>query len=109
MICKINSSNQNPHFCGTTIIKKEGGSFLTKEIQKAADCSRPMGFINTRLDGYSIVVVSDVFEKDEAIFLRELRERNLDYVNSTKILNYKNYTITELKKWVKIAAKAGLL
>lgn len=109
MISSIKTNKPKTHFCGTTIIKAEGGSFLTKEIQKAADNSRPMGFINTRLDGYSMVVVADVFEKEEEKFLKELKEKNIEFINSTKVLNYKNYTFKELKKMVKTVAQIGLL
>ena len=108
MINKITAANRKTNFCGTTIIKQEGGSFLTKEIMDVSSSSRP-GLINTRLDGYSMVIVADAFKKEERKFLKHLDGLNIPYVNSTKHLNYKLYDLPELKEMAKILAKTGLI
>lgn len=95
-------------FCGTTIIKKEGGDILDKEITKAVNHST-MGLSNTRMNGYSLVVVSDVFEKEEQNFLKSLRGKSIEYVNSTKVLNWKNLSRDNLIKLIENIAKANLL
>ena len=86
MIRAINNLNAKPSFRGTTIVKKEGSDFLTKEIIKASDYSRP-GAILPYINGYNLVIVSNVFEKEEQNFLKHLKSLNIDYVNSSKVLN----------------------
>ena len=108
MINKITAANSKTYFGGTTILKKEGGEFLTKEIQDVTNSSRP-GLINTRLDGYSMIVVADAFKKEERRFLKHLDELNIPYVNSTKHLNYKLYCLPELKEMAKPLAITGLI
>lgn len=108
MINKINSNAQRRSFTGTTIVEQEGGAILTKEIMKAANNSTG-GLINTRLDGYSIVIVADVFKKEENNFLSQLDKKGLTYINSSKVLNYKLYDFNQLKNIVKTIAKTGLL
>lgn len=107
MITKI-QSNKAPNFSGTTIIKQEGGLILTKEIINAVDSSTH-GFCTTRLGGYSLVVVSDVFKKEESNFLKSLKEKGFEYVNFSKIFNYKESSIKELLKLVENIKKIGLL
>ena len=104
MITAINKNN----FCGTTIVKKEGGDILTKEIMYAANNSTK-GFSNTRMNGYSLFVVSDVFEKEEQNFLKSLRKQGIEYVNSTKILDWKNLSRDDLIKLIGNIAKTNLL
>ena len=70
--------------------------------------SRP-GLINTRLDGYSMIIVADVFKKEEEKFLKHLDELNIPYVNSTKHLDYKLYSFDKLKALIKTIAKTGLI
>lgn len=108
MISSINCCNPKPHFCGTTIIKKEGGDFLTREIIEASNMSRP-GFINTRLDGYSIVTVSNIFAKAENNFLKSLREKNIPHAYFSKVLNHKLFSIEELKQLIKKIAELNLI
>lgn len=108
MISKITVANQKINFRGTTILKQEGGSFLTKEIMDVSNRSRP-GLIKTRLDGYSMVIVADVFEKEEREFLNHLKKLNIPYVNSTKHLDYRLYDYDQLKEMAKTLAKIGLI
>lgn len=105
MITKINN---NINFKGTTIIKKEGGSVLTKEIVQASNESRP-GYINTRLNGLSIISVSNVFEKEEKNYHKYLKEQGLDFIFSTKILNNKLHPLPELTKLATTLVKTKLL
>ena len=104
MINKITSANQKINFRGTTIIKQEGGSFLTNEIMDATNMSRP-GLLSTRLDGYSMVIVADVFKKEEKNFLKHLDELKIPYVNSSKHLDYRLYSFDQLKEMVKALEK----
>ena len=108
MINKITAANSKTNFRGTTILKKEGGEFLTKEIMDATSMSRP-GLLNTRLDGYSMVIVADVFKKEESNFLKHLDEMGIPYVNSSKHLDYRLYSLPELKAMAKTLAKTGLI
>lgn len=108
MINKITAANSKTNFRGTTIIKKEGGEFLTKEIMDVSNRSRP-GLLRTRLDGYSMVIVADVFKKEERKFLKHLDKLNIPYVNSTKHLDYRFYSVDQLKDMVKTIAKINLI
>lgn len=102
----ISAINSKTHFTGTTIIKGEGSSILTREIHAAADNSRP-GYINTRLDGFTVVAVADVFEKEEADFLKGLRGKRLKYANFSQSLDYNS--IADIKLLIKNLVKSGLL
>lgn len=108
MIKTISYAHKNINFKGTTIIKGEGGDVLTREIVNAADNSTN-GFINTRLNGYSIIVVSDVFEKAEQNYLKYLKKRGLEYIHSTKVIDCKSKTMENLLKIVQNILKKGLL
>lgn len=105
MINKIKSTNQNIKFKGTTIIKQEGGSILNKNIMNAVNSSS-LGYTNTRLDGYSVVIVADVFKKEEQNFLKELDKKKLTYVNFTEVFNYK---LSSVKELIKTITKTGLI
>lgn len=108
MITRVNSTNTKINFGGTTIIKKEGGSFLNKEIIKAVHEST-LGLCETRLNGYSLVVVSDVFNKEEANFLSSLREKNIPHVNFSKVFDRKTHSLEEIKEMIRTIAKTGLI
>ena len=101
-------ANQKINFGGTTIIKGEGGSILNKEILKAVNYSTN-GYSNTRLNGYSMIVVADVFEKEEAAFLKGLRKNKIPYVNFSNFFNYKTSSIEELMQIVNNVVKTGLI
>jgi len=108
MIRVANTGNNKINFGGTTIIKKEGGSILTKEITDAVNKSRP-GFLNTRLNGYSIISVADVFEKVERNFLKELTKKGLAYANFSKVVDHRTTTRDGLLKMIEGIKKTGLL
>lgn len=108
MIKVMNINQKNINFCGTTVIKKEGGSFLTKEILDAVNRST-LGFSNTRLGGYSLIIVSDVFKKEEAKFLKELKKKKIDYFNLSKVLNVKSFDLKEIQELIKTLDKLKII
>ena len=108
MIKAINAGNQKINFCGTTIINKEGGSILTGEILDAVNQSST-GYCNTRFNGYSIVVVSDIFKKEEKNFLKELSKKCIEYVHFSKVFDHKMCSLRDLVELAKDISKVGLL
>lgn len=105
MISKINNTNFQPKFKGTTIINGEGGKCLTPEILDVVNQSVKYGYTNTRMNGYSMVVVDKIFAKEEKKFLKTLDNKNLKYIYSTEVINYRDYTKYELLDIVKKIAK----
>lgn len=107
MINKINSEHKT-HFKGTTIIEKEGGEIYTKEIMDAVNHST-QGYSNSRLNGYSMIVVADVFEKEEKDYLKALNKKGFKYKNFKEIVNYKLHTTKSLSDLAKKAFQTGVL
>lgn len=107
MINKINSAPKI-NFKGTTIIEKEGGDIITSEITEATNNST-RGLLNTRLNGYSMVVVEDVFEKEEQNYLKFLDKKGFKYKNFKKIIDYKYHTTKSLSELAKKAFQTGAL
>lgn len=107
MINKINSASKT-FFKGTTIIEKEGGEIYTKEIMDAVNHST-QGYSNSRLNGYSMIVVADVLEKEEKDYHKYLDKKGFKYKNFKEIVNYKFHTTTSLSELAKKAFKTGVL
>jgi hypothetical protein len=104
MIQKINNLQS---FCGSIIVKGEGGDNLTLGIQRAVmETRNPKGIASTRMDGYTLVVVADVFGKAENQYLKYLKKNGKQYVNISEILNYEAFSYKQLIKKVQTIAKA---
>ncbi len=106
MISKINNTNFQPKFKGTTIIKGEGGKCLTSDILDAANKSTRYGYTNTRMNGYSLIVVDKIFDEEEREFLGTLDKKGFKYIYSTEVIDYNDYTKNELFDIVKKIAKS---
>lgn len=107
MINKINSTPKID-FKGTTIIEKEGDEVYTRDIEMAVSNS-VNGYSNSRLNGYSMIVVADVFEKEEKDYLKYLDKKGFKYKNFKDIVNYKLHNINSLAALAKKAFTTGAL
>lgn len=107
MISAITSNSNKVNFRGTTIFKNRGAAFLNKEIIDAANESRP-GFCQT-IGDHTLLIVANVFKKQEDTFLKTLTKEGIDYNHSSKVLNYKNFSGVDLKLMIDNIVNLGLL
>lgn len=109
MISAINPSNNKVNFGGTTIIKQAGYK-LSQDMRFAVDMST-LGLYDKNIHNCTVVILSsEAYAEKEARFLKELREKQIDYVNSTKAFDWKKLgSFNDLAEMVKTALKSRLL
>lgn len=108
MIGAINPINNNVNFRGTTIIKQKGYP-LSQDMRFAVDMST-LGFYDINVNNCTVVVLStEAYAEKEADFLKTLRNKRINYINSQKTFDWKMFGYKGLVEMVEKVLKSGLL